>query len=272
MKRFYILDRNAVSEIRKAQSGVRTIPANLSKLRSLDNKNSIVSCITSILEGNTRGPETSEEVRETILKDMAAISMFYKHAKTDVGFLQKNLDIASDALHGNEGKEIDWGNYIDVIHKAQKELYQPIAKKDRYKYAEDFLKFCCEKNVNRGHAIVLCILGVLYRNENAIKVLKARKVATKHDAYNACSDLIIFSRKCRIQNMVGNKGIVKFITFDKALEKLFSYIKVNHGARLEYDDSSGFQITQTFKNDLFNRDGAEASDDDIEKIIYLIRK
>ncbi len=225
MKKIYFLDRNAVSDIKKNINKQSIKIERLAKLRSIDKKDNIVSSILSIREGQSKHIETKEEIQKSISKDTPAIKKFYKKAKTDTEFFQKNISTVSKTFELETGKESLWDSYIKLIIKAKNDLYQPIKKLEREKYTDDFLEYCTNLNVPIGHPIVLCCLSALYGNINAHKILKPKKnLSTElasESAYNTVNDLIIISRLCFIHNLINKspekKIMVKLITFDKPI-------------------------------------------------------
>ncbi|TOP99753.1 hypothetical protein CGH03_24070, partial [Vibrio parahaemolyticus] len=66
MKKIYLLDRNALSEIKKSADGVNVDLKKLSKLKSLDKKGNFISGMLSVREGQSKKLETCEQIELSI--------------------------------------------------------------------------------------------------------------------------------------------------------------------------------------------------------------
>ena len=68
MKKLYLLDRNAIAEIKKSADGVKADPNKLKKLKSIDLRGNFISGMLSVREGQSKKIESEEEIQTQIVK------------------------------------------------------------------------------------------------------------------------------------------------------------------------------------------------------------
>lgn len=217
----YLLDRNAVSIIRKSIDGSNLREDEIEKIEELKKLNTPINKISpllSILEGEKRRNESIREMHDTIKKESKAVSLFYDKAITDSKYLNDNIVFALLTFSGKT-VEVDWPKYISFCIEAQKYLID-IKKEQRETIKEKII------NIARGHSvlpnkpIVVCFLSALYGSQDAMGVIKPKKQYTEHDAYNTVSDLSCISRLAFIDALFPDIT-PRLITYDK---KLLSYL------------------------------------------------
>lgn len=271
MNKIFFLDRNALSNIKRKLEGSNVPIDQLKKLRDIDKPGHTISLMLAFREGQNKKIENSDEIKESIEKDARHVNRFYKKANTDANYFLENIELTSDTLSDLKGKEHNWENYIEFLKYAQSILYQPISQKHRYETAEKICKKAHDLTISRGHPTVICAVSALYGNRDSQRVLKAKpslidKEADDH-AYNVLSDLIIISRLCDLQTHTGQKTILKLVTFDKPLEKLFKLIKVEKIKRIDSIEKTSIETTVTYNHKLF----IEAKKEEKDRIIKLLQ-
>ncbi|EKA7365957.1 MULTISPECIES: hypothetical protein [Vibrio] len=270
MEKIYLLDRNALSEIKKSADGVNVDLKKLSKLKSLDKKGNFISGMLSVREGQSKRLETCEQIELSIEKDLPYLERFYKKARTDGGFFVENKEFTGKCFGHVEGKELNWDIYIKFIKYVQGILYQPVKRAKRLECARNIILESKSLGVPKGHLIVVCALASLYGNHSAIKILKSKPNMSKQEAdeaaYNSLSDLICLTRVLYVQAHVGTNYFVKFLTFDIALSEFFKSLEINWFSPIDNGVDTGVSTNITFSKKLF----LEIQDLEFEKLSHII--
>ncbi len=220
MKKFYILDRNAVSVIKDSVARKKVSSdklARLTNLRKIDKKGNIISVIFSIIEGQSGKKETKDQMLLTLEKETKAISEFYHHAHTDSKILKQSKDKFIE-IHSGEIEE-GYGLYEEIIKKVREKPFHSIKAKDRKDILKDLISFVKERGISASHPVVICCLSGICGNPNARKIIKNKET----DTYNAMNDLMTLPKVCFFIPILNpNNYPVKFLTFDNYLDSFFN--------------------------------------------------
>lgn len=231
-----ILDRNVINLIKEVNLGKSITDNNkldmLRRLKELDSVQNKISPIFSIIEGQKGREENFQEKRETAEIETDELKKFFKNAIIDtyplnnIGSLYASLDVDRSYLN----TKVAIGKFL---RKASNLLKNSISGINREKIADKLLVLAkeCKISSHEGGKFAL-LLGFLclYRDNNALKIIKFKK-SKKINLYNALNDIFHFINLIKIRaylaNLDGNVN-VSFLTMDKALSGLFSYIKDAH--------------------------------------------
>lgn len=247
--KLYLLDRNVVSIIKDAISGVQPSDPKkmrmLNKLTEIDTSTSAISCILSLIEGQKGRDESYDEKVACLQKETAAIKSFFRFAATDSNTLQsRKTDFASTFT---EYREEDWGVHDAFLLEACPLLRDkaPEAKRDSIKKA--IIQSARTKGIYVGHITVVMCLSCLYGSDAARGILKPHKVTDS--AFNVLNDVFSLSRISLIKAIAQAQGMVglgiEFLTLDESLSVFLFGIQVRKASltssslsqTVEYGDS-----------------------------------
>ncbi|WP_109859344.1 hypothetical protein [Aggregatibacter segnis] len=228
-----ILDRNVINLIKEVNSGKEIIDPNkqnmLLQLQKLDVPENKISPIFSIIEGQKGRVETLEEKERVAQIETAALKTFFKKAQIDIypinnmKYLYSSIYTLGSFLNTKIAMEI-------FLKKASSLLQNIISAKKRESISEELFKLAkeCKISSHEGGSLALLIaLLCLYEDKNALKVVKFKKVK-KIKLYNALNDIFHLINFIKIKAYLVNfdsRTNVSFLTMDKALNGLYSYIK-----------------------------------------------
>ena len=204
----------------------------LQQLKNLDSAQNKISPIFSIIEGQKGREENFQEKRETAEIETEELKKFFKNAVIDtypvnnIGNLYASLDVDRSYLN----TKVAIGRFL---RKSSDLLKNTVSKTKREEIANELIILAeeCKISSHEGGKFAL-LLGLLclYRDNNALKIIKFKK-SKKINLYNALNDIFHFINLIKIRahlaNLDGNVN-VSFLTMDKALSGLFSYIKDVH--------------------------------------------
>ena len=228
-----ILDRNVISLIKDVNSGNVISDSNklnmLSQLRELDIPENKISPIFSIIEGQKGRVETLEEKESVAQLETTALKIFFKKAKIDY-YPINNIKYLHSSI-------CNFGSYLNTkiamgkfLKKASPLLQNIISPKNRDHIAEKPFKLAkeCKISSHEGGFLALLIsLLCLFENGNALKLVKFKKLK-KLKLYNVLNDILHLINFIKIKAYLVNLDSytnVSFLTMDKALNGLYSYIK-----------------------------------------------
>ncbi|MYN10495.1 hypothetical protein [Pseudoduganella aquatica] len=222
----FLIDRNIVSDIRKYNKGGRDHDFKLAL--SIDKSTNFVSPLMSIIEGSLKQPQSMTNMHDALSDETNEIGKFYKQAKTDALFLQKNSFQMIEAF--SEKTKDDVAQYAPLVKFLQRKLADPVPHEQAKKVRTEILDFVVDNFYYPGHPIVVCGLACLHGNIGAQKVLKPNASppdgVEKH-AYNALLDLLLISQLAYIRSQHRNSQNVRFLTRDKGLQDFLSQMKVS---------------------------------------------
>ncbi|ESZ66064.1 hypothetical protein X728_02480 [Mesorhizobium sp. L103C120A0] len=194
----YFLDICAANVVKLTRESVEhdARKADLvNRLRRLDRPQNSFSYLLALIEkvNDPRSRMTDQELEAQICADVAAIRAFFSHARVieQDDFL---IGYARD-LRGtpHELAQDAYLQFLRVINGRFK-LGNPIAKSRRLQTAEAILKEADGLSIARSHPVVLVVLGSLYGNAAAKKVLKFKADVTRFEAENSLADIMVISR------------------------------------------------------------------------------
>ncbi|MGR5174909.1 hypothetical protein ACPV4O_27450 [Vibrio owensii] len=256
MEKFFFLDRNALSDVKRSVEGKNVDINRLKTLRRLDKNNHIVSGILAYREGQKTRTESSVEIKASVYKDAPYLDKFFFHAKTDTKIILELGDRFFDVFSDDGGKEGDWEKYLDFLIYVQARLFQPIASSKRFSVAQEICKKADELNFTRQHPVVVCSLSALYDNKHARGVLKPKCNLSQEDAqklaYNTLNDLILIYRLTELQFECGPQAKVKLVTFDRSLENFLKLVRVESASRVEGSINTQTKMNIFFSSDIFS--------------------
>ncbi len=219
VKKAYLLDRNVVSIIKDSISGVLQHDGKklgmLVWLRSIDRPGNFVSPLFSIMEGQLGRIESAEEKAETLQKECACISRFFKRAKTDSDFLLDSYELVSSVFSGKV--EANFDVYVEFLREVCGKIYQPVSRERARVLKEEIISGANGRSIPLGHPVVVCCLSVLYGCQFSRKLLKPKE--NMCNLHNSLSDILIIPRLSHVRAVGTNKGIFfKFVTLDEGLD------------------------------------------------------
>lgn len=214
-----LLDRNIVIDIKKYNSGREVEHIHATKA---DQPSNFVSPLLSIIEGSLKGEQSLTEMYDCLIEETEALQTFFKKAKTDAIFLQRN---AFDMVNTFAGQlQDDIYHYTPLVKFLQYRLADPIAKKSATDVRREILEYTVEHFLYPGHPITICGLACLHGNKKAHGVLKPNAFPPNGDkdkhAYNALLDLLKVSQLAYIRSMFRShksRDQVDFLTRDFGL-------------------------------------------------------
>ena len=279
-RRIILLDRNAVSIAKKGRlknselySMQRDRQEEYNCLLKLDRPANIISPIFSICEGESGYKESGFKVLETLKKETAAISDFFRKAKSDSNVLLNNsaqfTEIFSDPI------ELLWDSYKQFLSKVHSIICRAQPKKDRKHHESKIISLARDYEINPCHPIVVCCLAALYGNNVAKRILKFNPNKSIYhktkdrQIYNALSDLLSISRTQHIQALANKKRQSKksinvtFFTLDKNLKEFAKYLDIQN-TRISKDGTN--YITFTWEYSIFS----ELSKGEAEGLLHML--
>lgn len=217
-RNFYFVDRNVISKIK----GGNLKDDEEVKLRSIDQGNNSISAILASFEGQIGILQNVAQLKESIEKDTAALSSFFKSARTD--------DMARVLSHPEfleaivERQQDRWTANEEFIGYVQRRLYQPIAKAKLQEEQSLITQEAQRLGVPLASIYVLCAICCLYGQEDAREILKPskRKGGTPNHVHNALQDLasinLYHTLSMKLQ-LDADQAKTEYITFDGWLNR-----------------------------------------------------
>jgi len=233
MKEIYLLDRNVVDVIKNSIVGKKVCSDKLpmlKRLKTLDNPNSIISPILSIIEGQTSKVENSKEVLKTLEKESEIIARFFNLAKVDTSYLIDNKHKFCNVFCDYTSNVMD--EHSEFLEKVSSLIYQ--SGKDKTKVKNEIIKLALDQKLNLNHYVVVSCLACLYGSRFARKVLKPKRNGI--NTYNALSDLSIISKICQMKASLVKSNLnarIELLTLDQGLKNLLSNVVISEALWLE---------------------------------------
>jgi hypothetical protein len=231
--RLILLDRNAVSAIKRCTAGLYVENERRLQLARLDKAKNFISPILSIIEGQSGLKESEQEIRITLNVEAAAVGRYFKRARTDMNILLSDGHSQEFIKAFGGSVELSWDQYIDFVKEVHPLLFQSIAPRYRVDTENQLFQLAIKHAVQIAHPVFFVSLAVLYGHKGARDVLKPKPRYDSPEleakaAYNAVSDLIIFSRIGNIHATFSQNekrfGYVRFFSFDKGLMSVYRAI------------------------------------------------
>jgi hypothetical protein len=231
----YFVDRNVISKIK----GRSLKDDEEIKLRSIDQGSNSISAILASFEGQIGVLQNVAQLKESIEKDTAALSSFFKFARTD--------DMARVPSHPEfleaivERQQERWTANEEFIGYVQRRLYQPIAKAKLQEEKNLITKEAQRLNVPLDCIFVLCAISCLYGQEDAREILKPslRKGGSPNHVHNALQDLASINLYHTLSMMLqlgAEQTAVEYITFDGWLHRFMQLTNSRPGGLVVTDE------------------------------------
>lgn len=245
----FLLDRNAVSLIKNALAGTKTVGVkkqnDLFTLRALDVPQHSISPLLSIIEGERGDADSVAEKAECLAKETDAIAGFFVQACTDAVFLRALNNSVARIFAGVQ--ESQWDERTDFLVKAAPLIAQKVATRKRGSVEHELIRLAEDTGLASGDAIVVLFLACLYGNDAARKLIKP----SQPSAYNVLSDLHIISRVGMVKAAAGQllRPIkVRFHTLDEGLRDVLKHVGI---VRPQFTSDGGVTMQIRFGPPLF---------------------
>lgn len=234
----------------------------IQNLKKLDNEKSIITIVTSVLEGCSGDVETDKENINKqinfIYKDLAT---FFKHAKVDKSIQEDLNDLFLDARLGGETIVL-LKSKNDFLKEILPILKQPQVSKDkevmRKNNARDEIVQIAKKyRLNEWNPIVMYALYMLYDNSGQ-KIIKKKesKIDKEVEHYNSIMDFqhlhLFLACSAKLHNRYipkYNANIVcNFETNDIPLKKFLDIFDLNSITSQDKQQDYGISVSFNFKD------------------------
>ncbi len=230
MKTLYLLDRNIVSIIKKANKKEKIIDFKKSEklnfLLAIDNSKSIVSPILSMIEGQKGRQENLEEKKKVAEKETEEVEKFFSRAKTDKNTIDKMIDLFADTFQ--HSLELDWDNTENFLRESAPHIAQKVSKENLEKIKKIIINNAINNKIPKSHLALILCLSCLYGCESSREVIKPHR---KDKIYNAMNDIYVIPRISLIKSLqksLGAKNLdIEFVTCDEGLEKTMKNVEIS---------------------------------------------
>lgn len=230
----YFLDKNVLQLIQTLQEGKELTKSNEMemevRLKALDKPENIVSLMLSIIEGRKGRKETPEEKEKAILEEVSILKDFFKQAKTDIDFFEKDVSSNAEILSGNH-IELDEPLYINYLEKffelwkSYEENYA-IPKTNRNELTDRLIEDAKTIGIQLQHPVVVLTLGAVFGKAEALQILKPKEA----NQYNAYSDISILTRLGNHKARFSKTHDCELLTLDKGLLSWFKIFTINESS------------------------------------------
>lgn len=195
-------------------------------LRWLDRPQNSFSYLCALIEkvSDSRGKLSDSELEKQILNDVTGLRAFFRNARVIepddflISYLRELRGLPNELARPNYIK------FLKIINSQFKlmDTVPPILRLEKF---AEILKEADTLLIAKQHIIIFIVLGCLYGNKSAKKLMKFKKDSKKFEAENALADIMLISRfaQLRLQiEQMGRKGNSpyirsKFITDDDGL-------------------------------------------------------
>lgn len=219
---YYLIDRCVISRIKASN----LTSENEVLLRGIDRAENRVSPLIATFEGQSGRLQTSDELMQSILKDTEALGSYFKHAETN--------DMLRLVMHDgvipwilNTQRE-QWDRFSEFVGIAQRLLYQDCGHTKRKTLRDELLQHARRLGVQLSSIVVLCVMACLYRQPDALKILKPspKTGGTEASVHNALQDLIAIRRFLEIRMLIqldtSFDADATYLTFDGWVSRFVS--------------------------------------------------
>ena len=230
MQTLYLLDRNIVNLIKKANKKEKVIDAKktekLNFLFSIDNSKSVVSPILSMIEGQKGRQESYGEKIEVAEKESREIEKFFSRAKTDRTTISDTIDLFAETFQFSQ--ELDWDSTENFLRESTPHIAQKVAKENLEDIKNIIINIASNNKIPKSHLAVILCLSCLYGCESSREVIKPHR---KDKIYNAMNDIYVIPRINlikAIQKSLGVKNVeIEFVTCDEGLEETMKHVEIS---------------------------------------------
>ena len=230
----YFLDKNVLQLIQTLQKGKELTKSNEiemnARLKKIDKPENIVSLMLSIIEGRKGRKETPEEKKQAILEEVSILKDFFKQAKNDIDYFEKNLASSAEVLSRNH-IELDEPLYINYLEKFFElwkcyEENHAIPKTNRNELTDRLIGDAKTIGIQLQHPVVVLTLGAVFGKAEALQILKPKEA----NEYNAYSDISILTRLGNHKARFSKKYDCELLTLDKGLLSWFKIFTINESS------------------------------------------
>ena len=247
MKELYIIDRNVLSLISHYIKGSLQFNSEQEKmlvvLKSLDrfDVGFTMLCISS--EGDLGEIQNNEEFTMALFKEARLLKKFFRYAKIDFEWYEKNNRI--DYLYGVER---NFKKYCYFHKAASNKVSQSINTKLRCNTKDEILELARVFDINLNDPVVTLFLAILYGSNVARKLLKPNK--SSESSYNAVSDILFLKQYAMVKGQIKFYSLdicAGFLTLDKAILELSKSLIIN----AECVNDNEYYFEYIYSNSLF---------------------
>lgn len=266
-KTLYFLDLNILIKIEKYNQNPHNFTdldlKIIKELKNIDNEFSIITIITSAIEGRSGDIQKNIEVINSQVNNyFNQLDKFFKKAIVDKSILDESLNtLLLDAITSDETKDSlkIKNNFLDEIMPIIKEI--PLSEKNRMLAQNKILEIAIKYNLNEWNLMIIYCLYIIF-NSSGKKIIKINdKTADKVlDNYNSIMDFqhlnLFFAAIPKLHNKYSNKYcaniVCEFKTNDKALKSFLDFFDLDLIKSSEYKNDA-ILTTIDFENvDKFN--------------------
>lgn len=228
----YFLDKNVLQLIHTLQEGKKLNKPNEIKmetrLKNIDKPENIVSLMLSIIEGKKGRKETPEEKQKAITEEVKILKGFFKQAKTDSNFFEKDIQSNAEILSGNhiELDEPLYIKYLEIFFGLWKsyEKSGAILQNNREEFTDILIGNAKTIGIQLQHPIVVLTLGAVYGRAASLQILKPKEGRL----YNAYSDISILTRLGNYKARFSKTHDCDLLTLDKGLLAWFEIFRIKN--------------------------------------------
>lgn len=226
----YILDRNVVDIIKKANKGKEIADqkkkTKLEFLRKIDRVDSLISPALSMIEGQKGRQENFHEKIDVLQKETLEVGKFFTRAKTDASVMASMANEFADAF-SNPAEE-DWNTVEAFLLDACPLIANKPGEKKRERIESEIFALADHNKITRSHLAVVLCLACLYGSEPARLTIKPH--AIKEQSHNVMNDIHVLPRINLMRASMKAAGIndieIEYVTCDDGLEKILSSVDV----------------------------------------------
>ncbi|MGI2227433.1 hypothetical protein [Shewanella frigidimarina] len=255
MSTLYLLDRNAVSDIKNHVDGKQFScdkKDRFKRIQEIDKSENFVSPILSMIEGQLGRECDKEELHQCLVKETKYLQSFFKNANVDSEYLNRYSDDFSEVY--STYIESSWYECYEVLKYSYPFLIQPLKSSDVNEYHKELFSLCRRLDVPLSHPAVVCCVAASLGCNNSRNIIKP-KLGIDGDSlnkklYNTMTDLMIIPRVCLIKIIARHNFVnlkVEFLSFDVPLTKFLSCVLWSGDIR----DMNGLALKIGYRKELF---------------------
>lgn len=207
-------------------------------LKQLDVPDNTISPLFSVIEGQKGRKETSEEMSQTLEKELGIMDRFFRNAQVDHALKdpivkKKFLDtfLLHDLANKKEIESFLASTLLEV--KDKKSITEAEKVKDR------ILQVAIKSKLSLSHPVVLLVLSCLFGNNDSCKILKPNSY--DKDSYNVYSDIKHLMLFLELKTSETKDVTVEFISLDHGLISFINIIEFVYAKKIQ--DRKEFNIS-----------------------------
>lgn len=138
--------------------------------RSLDTEDQSMSGLLMLFIEKILHGKSLQDIVDKDLNDIRVVDKFYKKAKTDNDFLQKNhLNLIQPLFNSLERRVAECIPFIWIL---QQNLESPDGIEDHAKVRDFICEVAAQHKIEKGNPLIITALAALYGHEEAKKIIK----------------------------------------------------------------------------------------------------